>query len=178
MNTKISGEVYLFGDNVDTDQIYPGRYVELTNKQDIAKCCMEGVRPGFSSIVGANPIIIAGKNFGCGSSREHAVISMKELGVKAIIAESFARIFYRNSINVGLPVLVSENVITEFSEGELIIIDLKGGFFKKVNNSKIFKCDTLPDHVLKILEAGGIINLYKEYKNRYGSFEGNDLIDV
>ena len=168
MTLKISGEVYLFGDNIDTDQIYPGRYVELTSLEDIASHCMEGVRPGFSSTVSANPIVVAGKNFGCGSSREHAVISMKELGIRAVLAESFARIFYRNAINIGLPVIISKSEMNQLNEGELIIIDLAEGYYKKVNNGNIFKCESLPAHVLKIIDAGGIKNLYKKGDNVSG----------
>lgn len=166
MQSKISGRIFVFGDNIDTDQIYPGRYLELTAKADIASHCMEGARPGFAKEVKKGDIIVAGKNFGCGSSREHAAITLKEAGVSAVVAESFARIFFRNAINLGLPVITCKQIRERVKEGEILEIDLATGQITNQTTGEIYQGEGLSEFVLRILENGGIKPLFKE---KYGN---------
>jgi 3-isopropylmalate/(R)-2-methylmalate dehydratase small subunit len=161
MKTFIKGRAFVFGNNIDTDQIYPGRFVEYTNVEDVAKYAMFGADPEFVKDVQAGDIIVAGTNFGCGSSREHAAITLKAVGVGAIIAESFARIFYRNAINLGLPLVVAPRILKLIEPGETISLDLKSGI---IGNEKgiIKTAEPLSEYVLKILESGGIKPLIRE----------------
>ncbi|MBC7322782.1 MAG: 3-isopropylmalate dehydratase small subunit [Acetomicrobium sp.] len=157
----IKGVVHVFGDNIDTDQIYPGRYLELTESQDIAKHAMEGADEAFPSKVKPGDIIVAGKNFGCGSSREHAVITLLAAGVKAVIAKSFARIFYRNAINRGLCVVeIPDLDLSKIQDGLSVSVDVKEG---RAAFSNGYEARFVPfsDHILEIFEAGGVIPLYK-----------------
>ncbi|MGB9813909.1 MAG: 3-isopropylmalate dehydratase small subunit [Thermovenabulum sp.] len=165
MQLKISGRIFIFGDNIDTDQIYPGRYLELTAKADIASHCMEGARPGFAKEVKKGDIIVAGKNFGCGSSREHAAITLKEAGISAVVAESFARIFFRNAINLGLPVITCKQIRDRVKEGEILEIDLATGEIINRTTGEIYQGEGLSEFVLRIIENGGIKPLFKE---KYG----------
>ncbi|MBM4240277.1 MAG: 3-isopropylmalate dehydratase small subunit [Euryarchaeota archaeon] len=153
----MKGKVWKFGDDVDTDIIIPGRYLVLTDEKELAKHLMEGIDPKFSDKVGEGDIIIAGKNFGCGSSREHAPIAIKGAGISAVVAESFARIFYRNAINVGIPLLESENISMHVSTGDEVEIDMEKGVLKNLNTSKEFEIKGLPEFMLKILKKGGLI---------------------
>ena len=154
----------MLGDNIDTDQIYPGRYLELTEYQEIAEHAMEGVDPSFTKKVKVGDIIMAGKNFGCGSSREHAVIALKYSGISAVLAQSFARIFYRNALNLGLPLIEISNLKEQdIKEGDIIQIDIQKGEVT-LNNNKRLKFLPFPEHILKIIEAGGVINMYKKRK--------------
>lgn len=162
MQQKISGRAFIFDDNIDTDQIYPGRYIELVNKTDIASHCMEGARPGFASELNKGGIVVAGRNFGCGSSREHAAITLKEAGVSAIVAESFARIFFRNAINLGLPVITCLNILNEVKEGDLLEIDLLTGEINNMTTKKKLQGQGLSEFVMNILESGGIKYLFKQ----------------
>lgn len=157
----IKGVVHIFGDNIDTDQIYPGRYLELTEPQDIAKHAMEGADEAFSSKVKPGDIIVAGKNFGCGSSREHAVITLLAAGVKAVIAKSFARIFYRNAINRGLCVVeIPDLDLSKIQDGLNVSVDVREG---RAAFSNGYEARFVPfsEHILEIFEAGGVIPLYK-----------------
>jgi len=158
---KIKGKVFKFGDNIDTDQIYPGRYLELTEHKKIAKHAMEGVDPNFVKKVNKGDIIVAGNNFGCGSSREHAVITLKEAGVNTIIAESFARIFFRNCINLGLPALICSGITREVKENDILKVNLKKGSIYNINNKKELKGEHLSERILNILNEGGIKPLLK-----------------
>lgn len=155
---SVKGRIFKFGDNIDTDQIYPGRYLELTDHQKIAEHAMEGVDPDFAAEVESGDMIIAGSNFGCGSSREHAVICLKKAGVGAVIAESFARIFYRNAVNMALPVIELKDV--KFKEDEQLEVDLKKAQIKREDGS-IIKFTPFPENILEIYEAGGVIPYYK-----------------
>lgn len=161
MKTTFTGKTFLFGNNVDTDQIYPGRFVELTDINDVAKYAMHGADPEFITKVNQGDIIIAGTNFGCGSSREHAAITLKAVGVGAIIAESFARIFYRNAINLGLPLFICPHISTLVKEGDLVNIDV---FTGAISNTKgvLAKAEPLSEYVVHILESGGIKPLIKK----------------
>ena len=157
----IRGRVFTFGNNIDTDQIYPGRYLELTEHDEIAAHVMEGADPSFASKMKRGDIIAAGTNFGCGSSREHAVITLKNSGVDAVVARSFARIFFRNAVNLGLLVVEIPDLgdlgLRDGDEGEL---DVLRGVFAAPGGSRTFA--PLPPHVLAIIEAGGIFRLFRE----------------
>lgn len=154
----IKGKTFKFGDNIDTDQIYPGRYLELTDHQEIAEHAMEGVDPDFADEVETGDIVVAGSNFGCGSSSEHAVICLKKSGVGAVIAKSFARIFYRNAVNMALPVIEVKDV--DFKADEKLEIDMNNAEIKRENGS-IIKFTPFPENILEIYEAGGVIPYYK-----------------
>ena len=158
---QIEGKVFIFGDNIDTDQIYPGRYLELTEPQDIAAHVMEGADATFPSKVSPGAIIVAGKNFGCGSSREHAVITLLAAGVRAVVARSFARIFYRNAINRGLCVLeIPELDLSKVKDGHEAVIDIENGVMTFSNGCE-FVFVPFSEHILEILKAGGVISLYR-----------------
>ena len=165
----MKGKVWKFGDDVDTDIIIPGRYLVLRDEKELAACVMEGCDPDFSEKVSEGDIIVAGKNFGCGSSREHAPIAIKGAGVAAVVAESFARIFYRNSINIGLPLIEAKNVSKSVSEGDIIEIDVDKGILKDLNTSEEFEIKPLPVFMLGIMNEGGLINYLK---NHIGEIKG------
>ncbi len=165
----MKGKVWKFGDDVDTDIIIPGRYLVLRDEKELAACVMEGCDPDFSKKVSEGDIIVAGKNFGCGSSREHAPIAIKGAGVAAVVAESFARIFYRNSINIGLPLIEAKNVSKSVSEGDIIEIDVDKGILKDLDTSEEFEIKPLPVFMLGIMNEGGLINYLK---NHIGEIKG------
>ena len=162
MKDKIKGRVWKFGDDIDTDIIIPGRYLVLTDENELAKHAMEGLDPEFYSKTKEGDNILAGKNFGCGSSREHAPIALKAAGISAVVAESFARIFYRNAINVGFPLLESEKISSSFDEGEEIELDMDKGVLKNERTGKEYKVKKLPEFMLEILNNGGLIPYLKE----------------
>ena len=161
MQKVLNGNAFVFGNNIDTDQIYPGRFVEFTDVEDVAKYAMFGADPDFTKKVKKGDFIVAGTNFGCGSSREHAAITLKAVGVGAIIAESFARIFYRNAINLGLPLIVCPNIAKMIQTGDSLTLDLHSG---KIKNEKdlIATAEPMSEYVLNILESGGIKPLIKQ----------------
>lgn len=161
MQKVLNGNAFVFGNNIDTDQIYPGRFVEFTDVEDVAKYAMFGADPDFTKKVKKGDFIVAGTNFGCGSSREHAAITLKAVGVGAIIAESFARIFYRNAINLGLPLIVCPNISKLIQTGDSLTLDLHSG---KIKNEKalIATAEPMSEYVLNILESGGIKPLIKQ----------------
>jgi len=158
---KISGKVLKFGNNIDTDVILPGKYLVLTNPKELAKHAMEGLDKDFSKKAEKGVVIVAGENFGCGSSREHAPIALKNAGVKAIIAKSFARIFYRNAINIGLPVLECEDAFEKIEENDEVSIDLSVGEIIDKTKNLTFKFIPLPPFLLDILTRGGLIKKLK-----------------
>ncbi|MCJ7732509.1 3-isopropylmalate dehydratase small subunit [Candidatus Bathyarchaeota archaeon] len=160
MLKPIRGRVHLFGDNIDTDQIYPGRYIELTEPEDIKQHAMEGVDPGFADSVQRGDIIVAGTNFGCGSSREHAVITLKSSGVSAVVAKSFARIFYRNAINQGLTVVEVPSLSHEnLSAGDMLMVNIEMGVVTSGAGEE-WSFTPLPVNIIEILEAGGVFKFY------------------
>lgn len=161
MQKLLSGNAFVFGKNIDTDQIYPGRFVEFTDVEDVAKYAMFGADPEFTCKVKKGDIIIAGTNFGCGSSREHAAIALKAVGVGAIIAESFARIFYRNAINLGVPLLICPNISNLVQTGDSVTLDLHSGAIRLEKNL-IATAEPMSEYVLNILESGGIKPLIKQ----------------
>lgn len=156
----MKGKVWKFGNDIDTDIILPGRYLIYTDEETLSKHCMEGICPNFKDKVNKGDFIVAGKNFGCGSSREHAPIAIKNSGINVIIAESFARIFYRNSINIGLPLLETPNISEYIEEGEELEIDFKDGLII-TESKKTFKFKKLPPFMLNILKNNGLINYLK-----------------
>jgi 3-isopropylmalate/(R)-2-methylmalate dehydratase small subunit len=166
MNSVISGKSWKFGDNISTDHITPGRYFHLrSNLEELAKHVLEDADPSFASKVKAGDIIVAGRNFGLGSSREHAPRVIKIAGVSCIIAKSFARIFYRNSFNIGLPLLVSNT--DEIDEGDNLKIDLEKGEIKDETNGKVLTFSPLSPFMRKLIEDGGI----EEHVKKYGDFK-------
>uniref|UniRef100_A0A7C4XB78 3-isopropylmalate dehydratase small subunit n=1 Tax=candidate division WOR-3 bacterium TaxID=2052148 RepID=A0A7C4XB78_UNCW3 len=158
----IKGKVWRFGDDIDTDQIYPGKYLPLTDKKEMARHAMEGTERGeeFLKGVKSGDIIVAGKNFGCGSSREHAAIAIKGAGISVVIAESFARIFHRNCINTALPVLELKEA-KEIKDGDFLEVDIKTGKVKNVTQSKIYDAVPISKLEREILEAGGLLKYLK-----------------
>jgi 3-isopropylmalate/(R)-2-methylmalate dehydratase small subunit len=157
----MKGKVWKFGDDIDTDIIIPGRYLVVTDPNKLAKHCMEGVCTDFYKKVSKGDIIVGGKNFGCGSSREHAPIALKGVGIGAVIAESFARIFYRNATNVGIPLLEAPGINSVLKEGEEITIDMEKG--KIISSSgEEYEFKKLPPFMLEILEKGGLIEYLKD----------------
>lgn len=161
----IKGKVWKFGDNIDTDLIIPARYLNTTDPNELAKHCMEDADPEFAKKVQKGDIIVAGKNFGCGSSREHAPISIKAAGVSCVIAESFARIFYRNAFNTGLLILECEEAAKEAETGDELMVDIEKGQINNLTKNKSYKIKALPDFMKNILEDGGLIpHIMKKFK--------------
>ena len=156
MNTTIVGKVTVVGCNIDTDQIYPGRFLALTDPKEIGSHCLCGVDETIAPSFPQGGIVVAGTNFGCGSSREHAPIALLSMGASAIIADSFARIFYRNAINLGLPLIVCKGLADALSTGDTVSIDLDAGIVTVLESGISYPCDRLSDQAMTILEAGGI----------------------
>lgn len=149
-------------DHINTDEIIPARYLNMDKEEDLAKYAMEDIDKEFVSKVKPGDVIIAGENFGCGSSREHAVWALRGAGVKAVIADSFARIFYRNCINNGFLAIECEGVSESISDGSELEINIKAGEIKDTTNGKIFMFAALPDFAQEMLDAGGLLNLIKK----------------
>ena len=158
---KCEGKVWKFGDHVDTDMIIPARFLSVWDKQTLAENCFVDVRTDFHKAVHPGDVIVAGTNFGCGSSREHAPVALKEAGISLVIAGSFARIFYRNSFNIGLPLLESREAWGVFKEGDPIMVDLGSGEIKKGEGGSPFQAKPIPDFMMKIVEAGGMVDYLK-----------------
>ena len=155
-------KIWRYGDHVDTDVIIPARYLNISDSNELAEHAMEDIDPDFALNVKAGDIMVAGKNFGCGSSREAAPIVIKVKGIKCIIADSFARIFYRNGINIGLPVLEIGAEVEKIEKGDEVEVDLKTGEIKIVNKNLVIKTKPLPDFCQKIADCGGLVNYVKE----------------
>jgi len=165
----IKGRVWKFGDNIDTDVIIPFKYKARTlDPKELAQHVMEGIDPDFARKVKPGDIIVAGKNFGCGSSREQAPLAIKAAGIAAIVAESFARIFFRNAINIGLPVLEVKGISEKTDEGDLLEIDLLQGTVKNLTKNMAFKAAPLPDMIMEILKEGGLVNYLKKRRRIEG----------
>ena len=155
------GTVYKFGDNVDTDQIISAKYLVTTDAKELAKHCMETVDPDFPNKVKAGDVMVAGRNFGCGSSREHAPISIKGLGIAIIVAESFARIFFRNCINIGMPILECPEAAREAKAGDQLEIDLDKGKISNLTQKKTYQAQPFPEFMQQIIRAGGLMPFVK-----------------
>ncbi len=153
--------IHIFGDNIDTDIITPGKYLNLTESHELASVCMAGYEDNFAKKIKEGDIFIAGKNFGCGSSREHAPISLKAAGVECVIAESFARIFYRNAINIGLPVLESPEAARSIESKDKIQIDYSKGLIVNCTKNESYHFLPFPAKITAIIDAGGMVNFVK-----------------
>lgn len=163
---KITGKALKYGDHVNTDVIIPGAYLSLTDPKELAKHCMEGIDPDFPKKIKAGDIIVGGVNFGCGSSREHAPMALKGCGVGAVVAKSFAAIFYRNAINIGLPLIECQEAVDETDEGDILEIDMDLEVLKNVTKGKSYQIPSLPDSIKDILNMGGLIEYVKNLKGR------------
>jgi 3-isopropylmalate/(R)-2-methylmalate dehydratase small subunit len=155
---KAHGTVHKYGDNVDTDVIIPARYLNSTSPAELAQKCMEDIDPDFVKRVEKGDIIVANKNFGCGSSREHAPIAIKASGISCVIAESFARIFYRNAINIGLPIIECKEAADEIEAGDEVEIDFDSGKIYDLTKKTEYKGQPFPEFMQKIIKAEGLIN--------------------
>jgi 3-isopropylmalate/(R)-2-methylmalate dehydratase small subunit len=154
----VKGNAIKYGKNVDTDVIIPARYLSSSDPQELALHCMEDIDASFSQKVHKGDIIVAGKNFGCGSSREHAPLAIKASGISCIIAENFARIFYRNSINIGLPIMECEEAAKDIDEGNEIQVDFISGIIKNITKNKSYTAEPFPEFMMEIINAEGLIN--------------------
>jgi len=150
-----------YGNNVDTDVIIPARYLNTSIENELAAHCFEDLDKDFARKSVDRKIIVAGENFGCGSSREHAPISIKASGIKLIIAESFARIFYRNAINIGLPVIAHAEAAKNIKDGDNLEIDLDSGIIKDVTSGKEYKTNPFPEFIQELIKSGGYVNFVK-----------------
>lgn len=155
---KIEGNVWKFGNNIDTDVIIPATRLVTTDMVELGRYCMEGVDPSFPEKVQPGDIIVAGKNFGCGSSREHAPMAIKGVGISCVIAESFARIFFRNAFNMGLAIFESPGVSQETQEGDRVSVDKNTGEIVNLTNGKRFSASPIPPFMQELLEAGGLMS--------------------
>jgi 3-isopropylmalate/(R)-2-methylmalate dehydratase small subunit len=153
----IRGRVWKYGDNVDTDVIIPARYLNLSTPEELACHCMEDLDPEFVGAVQRGDVIVAGENFGCGSSREHAPLAIRGAGVSCVIARSFARIFYRNAINVGLPILEAPTAVDGTEQGHQLEIDLHQGQIRNLTTGQAYRAEAYPPFMMSIIDAGGLV---------------------
>lgn len=158
----LKGKVHKYGENIDTDVIIPARYLYLVEPGDLAKHCMEDIDKEFLKKVQPGDIMVATTNFGCGSSREHAPIAIKAAGISCVIAKSFARIFFRNAINTGLPLLESEEAVDDIKDGDSLEVDLSKGTIKNLRSGKTFTAKPYPDFMGELIAAGGLIEYTKK----------------
>ena len=154
---KLVGTVWKYGDNVDTDVIIPARYLNVSAAEELARHCMEDIDPGFVNGVQPGDIIVAGENFGCGSSREHAPLAIKASGVACVVAGSFARIFYRNAINIGLPILECPDAVAGTEQGVMLAIDLGAGTITNMHTGRAYQTSPFPAFIMGIIGAGGLV---------------------
>lgn len=158
----IIGRAFVFGANIDTDQIYPGRYLELTDAEDLAKHAMEGADPSLVKEFKPGDLIIGSTNFGCGSSREHAAVTLKAIGVGTVIADSYARIFYRNAINLGIPLIICKGFSAMVKKGDEVRVEFGTGLITNVTTGTAAQAEPFSDYTLNILSSGGIKPLIKQ----------------
>ncbi|MFY9198458.1 MAG: 3-isopropylmalate dehydratase small subunit [Acutalibacteraceae bacterium] len=156
MNVK--GNVIKYGDNVDTDVIIPARYLNTSDAKELASYCMIDIDKTFVERVKNGDVMVAGKNFGCGSSREHAPLAIKTSGISCIIAEDFARIFYRNAINIGLPIIESPQAVKSMDDGDVVEVDFDNGEIKNITKNLTFKIEPFPAFIQSIISAGGLVS--------------------
>lgn len=160
----IKGKVHKLGDNINTDDIIAAKYLVSTDAEELGKHCLESIKPDFVNKVSPGDIIVAGKNFGCGSSREHAPLAIKGCGVSAVIAKSFAAIFFRNAINIGLPFLELEEV-DKIQDRDVLETDLSSGIIKNITQNQTYKTQAFPEFLQEIVKQGGLINYIKRRHN-------------
>ena len=158
---KFKGKVHKFGVNVDTDVIIPARYLNVSEPGELAKHCMEDIEPEFLTKIAPGDIIVAATNFGCGSSREHAPLALKASGISCVIAQSFARIFFRNAINIGLPLLECDEAVNGTDSGDILEVDLSSGEIDNISKHKQFIANAYPEFMMGIVNAGGLIEYTK-----------------
>ena len=161
---KATGSVFKYGDNIDTDVIIPARYLNTSDSKELAAHCMEDIDTEFVNRVKQGDIMVGVKNFGCGSSREHAPIAIKESGISCVIAASFARIFYRNAINIGLPILECAEAAEAISDGDEVEVDFSTGEIRDLTSGKSFKAQPFPEFIQDIIASGGLIEAVKQNK--------------
>ena len=167
MDSKIKAQAIVFGNNIDTDVILPGKYLILVDPYDLAKHALEGLDTKFVEKAKPGVVLVSGKNFGCGSSREQAPLALKYAGVKCVIAESFARIFFRNAINIGLPVIECKGISGAVKNGDALAVNFEAGKIENLTNGKKFQFEKLPPFILQILADGGLIeNLRRSTKQK------------
>lgn len=155
---EAKGKVFKFGDNIDTDVIIPARYLNVSNAEELAKYCMIDIDDKFVNKLKKGDIMVAGKNFGCGSSREHAPLAIKTAGVSCVIASTFARIFYRNAINIGMPILECDEASIDIDEGNEVEINFDTGIITNITKNKNYKSQPFPEFIKKIMDADGLVN--------------------
>ena len=160
--TRMTGRVWIFGDDVDTDAIIPARYLNTSDPQELARHCMEDADPEFPTKVRTGDILLTGKNFGCGSSREHAPIAIKAAGVACVIAVNFARIFYRNAFNMGLPILECAEAVRDAHEGDTFSVCLETGDITNVTQGKSYRAAPVPPFMIELLRSGGLMAYVKK----------------
>ena len=161
---QAKGKEFKYGDNVDTDVIIPARYLAIADPKELAEHCMEDIDRDFVKKVQPGNIMVAGKNFGCGSSREHAPLAIKTAGISVVIAKSFARIFYRNSINIGLPIMECPEAVDAISAGDTVSVDFDTGVITDETNGKVFHAEPFPPFIQEIISAGGLMKSIKAKK--------------
>ncbi|HEX3025783.1 MAG TPA: 3-isopropylmalate dehydratase small subunit [Clostridia bacterium] len=161
---KASGRAFLYGDNINTDVIIPARYLNTSDPKELAAHCMEDIDADFVKKIKSGDILVAGKNFGCGSSREHAPIAIRASGVSCVIASSFARIFYRNAINIGLPILECKEAAESIENGDEVEIDFDAGIISDKTKKKSYKAAPFPEFIQNIIRSGGLINAVRNGK--------------
>jgi 3-isopropylmalate/(R)-2-methylmalate dehydratase small subunit len=166
MSIKIKGPAIKFGNNIDTDVILPGKYLILVDPHELAKHALESLDTSFPEKAKVGVILVGGKNFGCGSSREQAPLALKYAGVKCVLAESFARIFFRNAINIGLPVIECKGIADAVKTGDQIAVDFEAGKIENISNGKKFQVEKLPQFIIEILTDGGLIENLKKRMNK------------
>ncbi|NLW03477.1 MAG: 3-isopropylmalate dehydratase small subunit [Clostridiaceae bacterium] len=163
---KVKGKVFRYQNNVDTDVIIPARYLNTSDPKELAAHCMEDIDPDFVKNVKPGDIIVADRNFGCGSSREHAPIAIKASGISCVIASTFARIFYRNAINIGLPILECEQAVKGIEAGDEVEVDFDAGIIRNLTKGTAFKARPFPEFMKKIMAADGLVNYIRDkYKD-------------
>lgn len=162
MQKILTGKAFVYGANIDTDQIYPGRFLDLTDADQVGKHALEGVDPNFVKEVQPGDLIVASTNFGCGSSREHAAVTLKAAGVGAILADSFGRIFYRNAINLGVPLIVCPGISGIVKRGDVLTVDMATGNVTNLTTGAAAQAQPMSDYVMNILDSGGIKPLIKK----------------
>ncbi len=159
---KIKGKVHKYGDDIDTDVIIPARYLTSTDPKELGKHCLEGIDPEFPRKVQPGDILVVGKNFGSGSSREHAPLAIKGAGISLVIAKSFARIFYRNAFNVGLPLLESQEAVEGTDAGDELEVELEQGKIVNLTKAKEWKAERIPEFMIELIKEGGLIPYLKK----------------
>ena len=162
---ELKGRIWKFGENINTDEIIPARYLNTSVPSELAAHCMEDADPEFPKKVRKGDIIVAGRNFGCGSSREHAPIALKAAGVSCVIAGSFARIFYRNSFNMGLPILECPDAFESVQEGDVLAIQLETGTITAEKDGRVLQAQPVPEFMQSLLSVGGLMNYVKKKAN-------------